>query len=386
MALRSTRKASAPISSTELKGKVSWFGGPKDSTDSGHTALGLTTATPGIAVYDQSTLGGYWKVTTANGRSHVIRQTDIGPAPWTGRVVDITYSALDLFGYSEGNFPTDSAVTAIYLGKDKQSAETKGGTDTVGKVEGEVTGERKDVVIAPNLLGKALGGIFGVLENPGYELSVLTLEIIKDVGVGIMDLIIAPAWHLNQRTVASYSNFILGGKLSNIAAIDPKDTSLQWALPWTAAFWGLGYALLWTDPESGSLKPVGAHKSAAAKHVRRLQAIPARKAMIKPKDVKSKTPTKPQTSSSTADLHHISTLKADRPRTVKVEQRGTGLRPTQPRQAPVSRVKIEKDGTIKRIDNKPAKPNAPAHARQGARKASGATSKGPAKARGKRRR
>jgi hypothetical protein len=62
-------------------------------------------------------LDGYWRVTAPNGRVAILRQTDIGPAPWTGRKVDITYSALGEFGYNESNFPTDSTVHAEYLGK-----------------------------------------------------------------------------------------------------------------------------------------------------------------------------------------------------------------------------------------------------------------------------
>lgn len=100
-----------------LTGKVSWFGGPGDPTDSGHTANGETTKTPGIAVYNHSTLNGYWRVRAPNGKTVVLKQTDIGPAPWTGRKIDVTYSALGKFGFGEHNFPTDSQFSAEYLGK-----------------------------------------------------------------------------------------------------------------------------------------------------------------------------------------------------------------------------------------------------------------------------
>lgn len=103
-----------------VNGKGSWFGGPSDSMDSGHTATGGTTKEPGIAVYNHGTLGGYWRVTAPNGRTVVVRQTDIGPAPWTGRKIDVTYSALNKFGYGEHNFPTDQGeFKAQYLGKNQ---------------------------------------------------------------------------------------------------------------------------------------------------------------------------------------------------------------------------------------------------------------------------
>jgi hypothetical protein len=107
-----------------LNGKGSWFGGPGDPTDSGHTALGGTTKEPGIAVYNHGTLGGYWRVTAPNGKTAVVKQTDIGPAPWTGRKIDVTYSALNKFGYGEHNFPTDSEFKATYLGKNAPREES----------------------------------------------------------------------------------------------------------------------------------------------------------------------------------------------------------------------------------------------------------------------
>jgi murein DD-endopeptidase MepM/ murein hydrolase activator NlpD len=100
----------------QIAGNVSWFGGPHDPEDSGHTASGGTTKEPGIAIYNRATLGGYWHVTAANGRSAILKQTDLGPAPWTHRKIDVAYSALGKLGYNESNFPTGSQFKAVYLG------------------------------------------------------------------------------------------------------------------------------------------------------------------------------------------------------------------------------------------------------------------------------
>lgn len=100
-----------------LTGKISWFGGPNDPSAQGTPASGIPITTPGIAVYDHATLGGWWLVTLPNGTRAVLRQTDLGPAPSTGRKIDFTYSALPALGYSEHTFPTDAAITARYLGK-----------------------------------------------------------------------------------------------------------------------------------------------------------------------------------------------------------------------------------------------------------------------------
>jgi hypothetical protein len=110
---------------TTVAGKVSWFGGPHDAeTGNSKTASGAPTSVPGIAIYNRATLGGYWKVTAANGKSAVLKQTDLGPAPFTGRKIDVTYSALGKLGYNEGNFPTDSTFKATYLGQDPGAAAT----------------------------------------------------------------------------------------------------------------------------------------------------------------------------------------------------------------------------------------------------------------------
>lgn len=100
-----------------LSGKISWFGGPSDPSAGGTPASGVPITTPGIAVYNRSTLGGYWMVKLPNGHAVITRQTDIGPAPSTGRKFDFTYSILSSLGYSQKDFPTGSQASGVYLGK-----------------------------------------------------------------------------------------------------------------------------------------------------------------------------------------------------------------------------------------------------------------------------
>lgn len=107
----------------KIRGRVSTYGGPNDSGDNNRPALsGATNRSPGIAVYSQRTLGGYWLV-TLNGKTRVIQQTDIGPAPWTGRKIDINPPAAK----SLGGVRTDTVGKAIYLGKDRARALAKAG-------------------------------------------------------------------------------------------------------------------------------------------------------------------------------------------------------------------------------------------------------------------
>jgi hypothetical protein len=326
MPLKSNRgQGQSPLSDVHVRGRISWFGGPNDPTDSGHTANGLTTATPGIAVYNQATLGGYWKVTAPNGRTRVIQQTDIGPAPWTGRLIDFTYSALNLFGYSEGNFPTNATASAVYLGKDKQAAIQKAGGNAVEAAEqvtsgpevGESQGAGKTQDVS--LLGNA-GSILEIIQDLltgnitdlGAKAALASLQIFKDVGIGFIDLLVAPAWHWNQRATAFYTQVVINPK--NVA----EKGDYQWAFAWTAAFWGIGYVLLWTESDSGTLKPAPVHRSRLASHVRRAQALPARRSLIKPKNVKEHTPKKPPVTFSTAYVEQRGTMTTSRPRQVKV--------------------------------------------------------------------
>lgn len=104
-----------------LSGTAGWFGGPNDSGNIG-TALGVSDASPGIAVRDSSTLGGIWDVLAPNKRRHNEKQIDWGPAAGTGRVVDIGTGALGDFGYTEGNFPTGIGNWVMqYLGKNAKT-------------------------------------------------------------------------------------------------------------------------------------------------------------------------------------------------------------------------------------------------------------------------
>lgn len=105
-----------------VQGKVSTYGGPNDSQDNNRPALqGASNKNPGIAVYNQHTLGGYWLVTNSNGRTRVIQQTDIGPSPSTGRKVDVNPPAAKQLG----GVTTDKVVKAVYLGKSKAKAMLK---------------------------------------------------------------------------------------------------------------------------------------------------------------------------------------------------------------------------------------------------------------------
>ena len=102
-----------------VTGKVSTFGPPNEGA--GTTASGVSSSKPGIAIYDRSTLGDWFEV-TIGGHTALLRQTDIGPAPSTGRKIDVTGAGAEKLGISPLGFPTDSSGTAVDLGSSLEKA------------------------------------------------------------------------------------------------------------------------------------------------------------------------------------------------------------------------------------------------------------------------
>jgi hypothetical protein len=86
-------------------GLVSTFGPPGEGA--GTTATGVSSSEPGIAIYNSATLGATFRV-TIGGHTATLTQTDLGPAPFTGRVVDVTGAGSRVLGINPGAFPTDS--------------------------------------------------------------------------------------------------------------------------------------------------------------------------------------------------------------------------------------------------------------------------------------
>jgi hypothetical protein len=189
---------------TELRGRVSWFGGPNDSMAGPTTATGLPVTHPGIAVYNTATKGGWWWVRFPNGRAAILQQTDVGPAPWTHRVVDVLYSALPAIGYTEGNFPTNAEVTAHYLGK----------SDRWAQAPGAITGAATPLGVAPSsptscdAAGLTDTGVPGKVEiaaganRPGASIARETLAFVARIaGIAGRKIVITTGTNHSEYTV-----------------------------------------------------------------------------------------------------------------------------------------------------------------------------------------
>jgi Putative peptidoglycan binding domain len=92
---------------SQFEGQYHW----KDRGDApGSNALGVPDSAQGISFYDGATLGKWFEVEYPNGHKLVEQQTDIGPAPWTGKKIDISAVAAERAGYSPYNFPTGAII------------------------------------------------------------------------------------------------------------------------------------------------------------------------------------------------------------------------------------------------------------------------------------
>lgn len=164
-------------------GKVSNFGGPSDPSDSGRTASGGTTATPGIAMRNRATLGGYYLLQSlSTHRAAIVPHTDLGPADWTGREWDITYSAMPWLG----NPATDTQAKGTYLGK-RLPAGLKPGPVTVA-ADGTIT-QGAATLSGTASLGKGAGALETLATGPLTALA----DGVSGGGLGLFDGLGKPA-------------------------------------------------------------------------------------------------------------------------------------------------------------------------------------------------
>jgi len=105
----------------------SWFGNAPGWSDpsvgANRQASGLPQSAPGIALPTRAGLGQQFDLTTPEGRTVHTRQTDVGPAAWTGRGVDVNAAlASQLYPAGPRTFPTDGGFRVSPGGGQPQPA------------------------------------------------------------------------------------------------------------------------------------------------------------------------------------------------------------------------------------------------------------------------
>lgn len=116
--------------------RYSWYTGKYVWEDKGDKKNSNKLEVPdwaqGISFFNEATLGDWFEVRYPNGFISIEQQTDLGPNPNTGRLIDISAVAAERAGYSPTNFPTDStchwrpiptpALVAAFTKKDQAVA------------------------------------------------------------------------------------------------------------------------------------------------------------------------------------------------------------------------------------------------------------------------
>jgi hypothetical protein len=81
----------------------------------GSSGLLGTDSQPGLAIADNSTLGGWWLVKTPNGNIGLVKQT--ATAPGGGNKFSFTSGLASMFGYKPANLPSAGQSYGVYVGQ-----------------------------------------------------------------------------------------------------------------------------------------------------------------------------------------------------------------------------------------------------------------------------
>lgn len=194
---KKTAKAAATTAGKRptVKGKAGIYGddpvtGYHDSGDNNDPALaGATNNRPGIALRSRKTLGDWFKLKAPNGKEMLVQQTDIGPAKWTGRNIDVNAVAARRFGYGQHSFPTDQGTwAATRVGSKKP----EGRTGYASSIRGTASSTAKAVTRSTTTTVRELGklgarvsmattrGSAGVANTVGKAVSKLNKDTNSD--------------------------------------------------------------------------------------------------------------------------------------------------------------------------------------------------------------
>jgi hypothetical protein len=129
------------------------------------TASGKPASVPGIALPSRSTLGQWFYVRDENtGKEILTQQTDVGPAKWTKRGIDINAPLAKEFGYpSMKSFPTD---TNFSYRPALDRANSRGGGPQSSRRDGNV---KASVDFGAMQRVKEAGEIFLPLRTAGFS-------------------------------------------------------------------------------------------------------------------------------------------------------------------------------------------------------------------------
>lgn len=183
----------------------------------------------------------------------------------------------------------------------------------VGDVEGAVGGVIGGVEGAEDFITEAFNFLTD-FRKLGQLAAEAFAWFIKLIAKAIWDYVIAPLLHWTERAVSFYWVNFFGTGTEQGSGFGY--TLRQNAGSITVLFWGLGYAILWSDGNGSQL--VDPHESLLGQGIKGIEGAIARRHLVEPKDVKKETPTKPKPKVSTVPIEKQEVFSVARKRPVSV--------------------------------------------------------------------
>lgn len=183
----------------------------------------------------------------------------------------------------------------------------------IGDVEGAIGGIVGGAGETVDFLGELVSTLtnFRKLGQLAAEASAWFLKLIAKA---IWDYVIAPLLHWTERAVSFYWVNFFGAGTEQGSGFGYTLRNNAGTI--TILFWSLGYAILWSNGESASM--VTPHDSLLGQGIKGVEGAIARRHLVKPKDVKAKTPDKPKEKVSTVPIEPQGTFSVSRKRPVSV--------------------------------------------------------------------
>jgi hypothetical protein len=180
---------------------------------------------------------------------------------------------------------------------------------------------------AEGLVGDVIGGAEGAADfltklaetvtnfrKLGQLLAEATAWFLKLIAKAIWDYVIAPLLHWTERAVSFYWVNFFGSGTEKGSGIGYTLRNNAGTI--TILFWSLGYAILWSNgQETGMVAP---HESMLGQGIKGIDGAIARRHLVKPKDVKKKTPDKPKEKVSKVPIEPQGTFSVSRKRPITV--------------------------------------------------------------------
>lgn len=183
----------------------------------------------------------------------------------------------------------------------------------VGDVEGAVTGIIGGAESAGDFISELAETVLN-FRKLGQLAAEAMAWFLRKLAQAIWDYVIAPVLHWTERAVSYYWVNFFGTGTERGSGFGY--TLRENAGTITILFWGLGYAILWSDGNGTHM--VEPHESLLGQGIKGIEGAIARRNLVKPKDVKKKTPAKPKPKVSTVPIERQETFSVARKRPVSV--------------------------------------------------------------------